>query len=307
MPLRFETPTSDIIELKDFVDWMRAEKINTASEEDMARTAPFLKMLSNNRSFLTNSAIDELKAGYTDEGMRFVYSAQVMMLHRSQGEDDNFYIRANFWPAADDQITRAAGMGPFFYFHPHDHNFNFLTVGYHGPGYWSNYYEYKYGEVNGYPGEHVPSLKFIEKSQLKQGDVMLYRASVDVHEQLPPEEMSITLNVMEDTPRVRLRDQYSFDLENACIAQIININPSPCIFSIVAMLGGGNGEDVLNEIIDHSPDPFLRFSAHKSLAARTSDKTVYRNRMALALKDKSPMVTEWAQRHIEEICPEETV
>ena len=41
-------------------------------------------------------------------------------------------------------MFKASGISPFFYHVPHDHNFSFLTVGYLGPGYWSEYYEYDY-------------------------------------------------------------------------------------------------------------------------------------------------------------------
>ena len=92
------------------------------------------------------------------------------MLH---GRSSKFIIRANFWPALKDSVVRHSGTDPFFYGVPHDHNFSFLTVGYLGPGYWSDYYEYDYGEVVGYPGEEV-DLRFVEKSRLDagQGDAL---------------------------------------------------------------------------------------------------------------------------------------
>jgi hypothetical protein len=34
---------------------------------------------------------------------------------------------------------RASGAAAFVYGLPHDHNFDFLTLGYFGPGYWSDY------------------------------------------------------------------------------------------------------------------------------------------------------------------------
>ncbi|MEI9927755.1 MAG: hypothetical protein WDN44_08700 [Sphingomonas sp.] len=63
-----------------------------------------------------------------------------------------YVLRANFWPARADPVTRASGAAAFFYDLPHDHNFPFLTYGYLGPGYWSDYYEYEIGDVIGLPG-----------------------------------------------------------------------------------------------------------------------------------------------------------
>ena len=50
--------------------------------------------------------------------------------------------------------------------------------------------------VVGFPGEEV-NLRFIEKSRLDQGKVMLYRAHQDVHLQLPADAMSVSLNILE--------------------------------------------------------------------------------------------------------------
>lgn len=49
--------------------------------------------------------------------------------------------------------------------------------------------------VSGWQGETV-GLRFIERSTLSPGKLMLYRAHLDVHSQLAPEAMSVSLNVM---------------------------------------------------------------------------------------------------------------
>ena len=115
---------------------------------------------------------------------------------------------------------RHSGPDPFFYGVPHDHNFSFLTVGYLGPGYWSDYYEYDYGAVVGFPGEDV-ALRFVEKSRLEQGKVMLYRAHRDIHLQLPADAMSVSLNILETSHNSVFRDQYRFDVERSKIAGIM--------------------------------------------------------------------------------------
>ena len=70
-------------------------------------------------------------------------------------------------------MFKASGTSPFFYHVPHDHNFSFLTVGYLGPGYWSEYYEYDYGEVVGMPGEKVDLQVHREvAARSRQGDAL---------------------------------------------------------------------------------------------------------------------------------------
>ncbi|MCI5045305.1 MAG: hypothetical protein MRY72_11465 [Aquisalinus sp.] len=301
MPLHIDTDETDVFSLEDLIDWLKVNQIDTSSTEAMVKAAPALKKLANNREFLASLAVSELKDAYSHDRHIYHYSAQVMLLHLPEKQQDNFYLRANFWPSVKDQPVIAAGPGPFFYNRPHDHNFNFLTVGYFGPGYWSNYYEYNHDRIIGYPGEQIDDLVFTEKRALSEGHIMLYRASCDVHEQLPADSMSISLNVLENSPRVRLTDQYSFDLERKAIKQIINISLAPAVFNIALHLGEGNGEDVLSEIIRLSPDPFIRFNAYKALASRESGAMAYCEGLSAALSDPSEMVSKWARRHIEEV------
>src|SRR3546814_18676077 len=107
------------------------------------------------------------------------------MLHRSY---DKYFIRANFWPGPRDSIFKSSGSSPFFYHVPHDHNFSFLTVGYLGPGHWSEYYEYESDKVVGYPGEAVDT-RYVEGWRLDEGKVMMYRAHSAVTQQLPAAEL----------------------------------------------------------------------------------------------------------------------
>ena len=99
----------------------------------------------------------------------------------------------------------------FSYNIAHDHNFSFLTVGYLGPGYETDIYEYDYDSVEGYVGEKV-EMQFLEKVRFAAGMAMYYRASRDLHIQHPPSEMTIPLNLLIQPPEVRLREQYEFDL-----------------------------------------------------------------------------------------------
>jgi hypothetical protein len=191
------------------------------------------------------------------------YSAQVVMLH---GRGSNFSVRANLWPALKDSIVRHSGQDPFFYGVPHDHNFSFLTVGYLGPGYWSDYYEYDYGNVVGYPGEDV-DLKFIEKSRLEQGKVMLYRAHKDIHLQLPADEMSVSLNIVEASHSAAVRDQYRFDLANRKIDGIMTRTSIEPMLALAAHYGGEEGMDLIDTFVAGHPSDRLRWAALRARAA----------------------------------------
>jgi hypothetical protein len=251
------------IELGDLVQALNDDGFDPADEESFAAAAPLLKRLANNPDFLADLAVRELKDRCTRQSLENRYSSQVIMLHRAS---EKYFIRANFWPSPRDSVYRTSGSSPFFYFMPHDHNFSFLTVGYFGPGYWSEYYEYDYESVVGLPAEKV-DLRFIEKSKLDQGKVMLYRAHRDVHNQLPADEMSVSINIMEASNRLPFLSQYRFDVEKCEVAGILNRSSSEALLALAANHPGGNARDLVESFAAHHPCDRLQFAALRELAA----------------------------------------
>ncbi len=260
----------DSIKVSDLVSFLADSKIDTRCEDSMLATSDMLKKLSNNRSCVAEIALEDLKSRGDLDHTYASYGPQTIMLHYDRRQ--NFYIRANFWPAAEDHIFRSSGADAFFYYSPHDHNFNFMTVGYFGPGYESNYYEYNYEGVHGYPGEDV-DLKFIERSSLSTGKVMLYRAFRDVHDQRPAKEMSMSINIMESTLRGAFMDQYEFDIENSKIKGMINKISASSLLPVIAQAKEGNSEDFLHETVRSHFSGRVRCLALSSLAsvAETSE------------------------------------
>lgn len=217
-------------------------------EESLIGAAQWLRRLGNNRDFLAQVMLDELRdsaAGGGEEAS--AYGAQVVMLSPLGRE---FFLRANFWPGRHDHVFRASGQSAFSYELPHDHNFDFLTVGYFGPGYSSDYYEYDYEAVDGVIGEKA-GLRFIERSTLDPGKLMHYRAHVDVHSQLPPETLSVSLNIMHSGGAQGWLDQYSFDVANDAIAKVISPGGSEIFLRVAVGLGHADARD-LAESFAHS-------------------------------------------------------
>lgn len=250
------------IELGALIEALNSDGFDPADEESFAAMAPLLKKLANNRDFLAELAVAELKDRCSRQSLENRYSSQVLMLHRAS---DKFFIRANFWPSGRDSVLRSSGASPFFYHVPHDHNFSFLTVGYLGPGYWSEYYEYDYDGVVGLPGEKV-DLRFVEKARLEQGKVMLYRAHRDVHDQLPADDMSVSINIMEASNRLPFLDQYRFDVGKCEIAGILTRTASEALLALAANHDGGNGRDLVESFAASHPCDRIRFSALRELA-----------------------------------------
>lgn len=255
------------IGLSDVVQALNDDSFDPADEDSFAAAAPLLKQLANNRDFLAELAIAELNDRCTRQTLENRYSSQVMMLHRAS---EKYFIRANFWPSPRDSLFKASGTSPFFYHLPHDHNFSFLTVGYLGPGYWSEYYEYDYEQVVGVPGEKV-DLTFIEKTRLDQGKVMLYRAHRDVHNQLPADDMSVSINIMEASNRLSFLSQYQFDVKKCEVARILTRTSMEALLAIAANHDSGNGRDLVESFAAHHPCDRIQFAALRELAAAEPD------------------------------------
>lgn len=230
MPRVIECADDAACELGDCLAAMQADGFRPQEEDSLMSAARWLRKLGNNREFLADVMLEELKDAAHGGEDASAYGAQVITLS-PLGHD--FFIRANFWPSRDEYAFRASGQAAFSYELPHDHNFDFLTVGYFGPGYASDYYEFDYEAVDGIVGEKA-HLRFTERSTLDPGKLMHYRAHRDVHSQLPPESLSVSLNIMHSGGAQGWLDQYRFDTEKDEISGVISAGGSE-IFLRVAV------------------------------------------------------------------------
>lgn len=250
------------IDLAELVETLE-DRFDPRDEEGMAQWAPALRRLAKNREFLGDVAIEELKQHCCGQTARNQYSAQVILLH---GKSQKFVVRANFWPSETDSVYTNSGPEPFFYGMPHDHNFSFLTVGYLGPGYRSDYYEYDYDRVVGCPGEEV-DLRFVERSCLSEGKVMLYRKHRDVHSQLPPDSLSVSLNILAVSAETEFKEQYSFDLTSSKVTGTVNPSALETFVRLAGVFGGGNGQDLVEDFAERHPSDRIRLAAWRAKAA----------------------------------------
>ena len=184
------------------------------------------------------------------------------MLSELGGE---FFLRANIWPSADEASYRASGGSSFVYGLPHDHDFDFLTVGYFGPGYWSDYYEYDYGAVAGAVGEPA-GLRFVERSRLYEGKLMHYRAHRDVHAQLPPDSLSVSINVMHAGGAQGWLDQYSFDTDANRVAGVLGRSAAEAFMRIAVGLSGEEALDLAEHFARSHPSDRMRLTALEAQA-----------------------------------------
>jgi hypothetical protein len=294
MPRVIDCADQPPLELAEVVEALNASCWDPEDEDSFAAMGHLLKGLAANRRFLADIAAAELKDRCTRQSRENRYSSQVIMLHRAS---EKFFLRANFWPSERDSVVKTSGISPFFYHVPHDHNFSFLTVGYMGPGYWSDYYEYGYEGVTGHVGEKV-DLRFVERSRLDQGKVMLYRAHRDVHNQLPADDMSVSINIMEASVRQPMLDQYRFDVKTCEIAGILTKTSSEALLALAANSGDPDARGLVEDFAKRHPSERIRFGALRELAFAEPAVEDRLERLSRGTGDASRFVAEMSAREL---------
>lgn len=292
MPRVLDPGDGDAIGLDDLVAALDTTRFDPRDEDSLAALGPLLARLGRNRDFLADLVIAELEDRCSGQSTGNSYGAQVFLLRPANGR---YVLRANFWPARNDAVVRASGAAPFFYDVPHDHNFSFLTVGYQGPGYWSDYYDYDVAAVAGLPGE-VAGLRFVERSRLEPGKVLLYRARRDVHRQLPPDSLSVSLNILAYDRAQPWHDQFRFDIAAGTIGEGLTTAPSEALVALAVHYAGEAGLALAAELAKRHPAPRMRVTALRALAARERAAEERHAVWARGLSDPDGYVAGYARR-----------
>jgi hypothetical protein len=256
------------IGLEECVDGLLASGFDPREEHSLLGAAAQLRRLGNDRTFLGDLVVAELAARHRDETGTNSYGPQVIML-APPGRGD-FFMRANIWPSQDEHAMRASGAASFVYGLPHDHNFDFLTLGYFGPGYWSDYYEFDYETVAGCRGEAV-ALRFAERSRLEEGRILHYRAHRDVHAQGPADSLSVSLNILYASGAQGWFDQYGFDVAQGRITRILSNNSNEAFIRVAVGLGGEEARDLALRFGKGHPSDRMRLHAWAALASVAED------------------------------------
>jgi len=209
--------------------------------------------------------VAELEARRREEDTANFCGPQVDMLHAPDGGD--FFMRANIWPSEDECMTRASGGASFIYGFSHDHIFDSLTLGYFGPGYWSDYYEHEYEEVGGWRGEPV-ALRFVEKSRLEEDKIMHYRALRDLHAQLLANALFVSIDIVHSSGSLGWMDHYNFDVRNSRVGRIVSPGSSEAFLRVAEGLGTPEAPEVAELFGARHPSERMRLASWRALASR---------------------------------------
>jgi hypothetical protein len=262
MPRVIEVSDPASITLEECIDGLDAVGFDPRDDARLLEAACWLRKLGNNRTFLGDLLLAELTGTGAQTKVDSAYTPQSIML---SGYRPGYFLRANIWPAASDPVCKASGGGTFAYGMAHDHNFDFLTLGYHGPGYASDYWEYDYDQVQGIPGEQA-GLRFTGRRVLTPGTILHYRAHRDVHAQHPPESLSVSINVMATDPVQGWYDQYGFDPASDRITALLGPNSTETFLRLAVACQNENARDFAANIGATHPSDRLRLAAFEARA-----------------------------------------
>lgn len=279
------------LELDEYLELVRS-KVDLGDEQSLADSAPWLHALANNRELIVQRLNDLVYDQFKTKGLPYSSSQTIFL-----GSGENFMLRANIWPSTADIVAGRVFQSQLIYDVAHDHNYHFLTVNFSGSGYETDIYEYDHDKVIGYVGEPV-DMQLLQRAQFTKGSVMLYRASKDLHIQHPPKEMSVTINLIASLPEVRMREQYYFDVEQACISMYPDGGDSSVrssFMQVVSMLGDENTVQLLSDLMKKHPSPRTRLAAAEALENMGQGAGVWDQ----ALRDPHPLLVRAARLRLD--------
>lgn len=255
------------IELDEYLEIVDTT-VDLQDQDSILASAPSLHALSQNARLLDRFLRRPLEsAALADslEGENLYTDATLLLSSSSQR---SCFVRANIWRKSKSRAGTFDFDNKLYSYHDgHDHNFDFMTVGYYGSGYHTRIFEYDQSKVTGEIGERV-EMRFLEETTLPKGKVMFYRKSVDIHEQFGPDEISVSLNLMTLSPTQRYRQQYRFDLNNGLISGYVDGSQSRrvSILEIAGAIGDENTAELLATIARQNPCPRARAAAYRSFS-----------------------------------------
>lgn len=257
-----------IVEVEELLQYI-GRHVDPDDRASVVAAAPYLHGLSLNKAALVELLNEDLARCLARASDSIFYSHHSLIL----GGAERLTIRANLWPP----VSKFAGVAHrkvhvdrvYAYNYPHDHNFDFLTVGWVGHGYSTDIWQYRTKDVRGLPGERV-DMTFLESTTLTEGKVMLFRDGEDIHIQHAPIELSVSLNLLVETRNTAVREQYIFDTEARTIlgyATGTHVSRSVLTIQLAALIGNDATFALLHDVAKCGATPRVRTAANHSIAA----------------------------------------
>ncbi len=268
MATTIHTTATDILSLEEYIDFIM-HNVDLDDAASLIESAPKLKALANNKHLLRNQINQFLKSPDQSQGDN-LYTDNSFIFWKNFGSSaatKRFMVRANVWlePKAYggnlewDALHKAYNIA-------HNHNFSLLTAGYWGGGYATDIFEVDESKIVGYVGEKV-QLTFLERTRLNENSMIFFRRFKDVHIQYPPEDLSISLNLIPYEAGKEIAEQFDFDMKNSTISAIAHTNvwDRVNLLKIASLVGDENTYDIIDEFSQRSTCPRTRLAALEGL------------------------------------------
>ncbi|ALN89977.1 MULTISPECIES: hypothetical protein [Lysobacter] len=278
------TSTASEDDLFDYI----FSRVDSMDPDSIADAAPVLAAYASDSGLVARTMAQSMRSILDGQPPPFV-APQCYVIARRR----HIMIRANVWtPLKQTGALRKNEERVYSYDTAHDHNFNFLTIGYFGAGYRTHIVQIDPSQLNGEIGDSAPILDS-EVTSLPKGKIMLYQAHRDVHRQAPPDELSISLNVLFNNQSQISKCQYNFVIEEER-ARILSYTSASIhsrlsmLAEMAVMVGGDELMGLFNDIVD-APllPPRMRLMCLEGLR---EDQAAYRGAMERLYADESDMV-----------------
>jgi hypothetical protein len=281
-----------VVSLAEFMAYVEHE-VELEAPDGILAAASMFRALAKDRSLVVDQINEEIR----NLSNREVPPPQVAFEARGRG----FTVRASLWPSAADTASGRVYESDFSHHLAHDHNYDFLTMGYYGPGCTSEIYRYDPASIEGYVGE-VVNLEFAERAHLGPGQMMFYRRHRDVHVQLPPADLSITLNLLvwPSHPEA-CTDRYYFDLGTQPLAAFPREADSSrriSLMNMAARIGDAETRELIEGLATQHPCARTRLGAYQCLTQTNLGPAETERLWLLGSRDPHRLVANQARRRL---------
>ncbi len=184
------------------------------------------------------------------------------------GHNDNLFLRMNLWPSFNGRQARLVDeLAVYSYEEPHDHNFDFLTIGAFGPGYSTDIYSYSSNRDEMLENAAV-ALEYVESFHLSRGKKYWFQSGRHVHIQRLPESFSSSINIIIKNEAETAKPQFYFDLSESTAKRLTDntVGKQKNFLALCAHLKSEKARELLTYYERDSGIRILREHASRLLA-----------------------------------------
>lgn len=270
--VRDPTPAS----LEECLAELTAWGFDPAEETSLSHAANWLKRLGNNPGFLGDVLIAMLAGqGQVAPDMPLPQGIGPNRVVLARPRRGNFLLTADLWPSAADHALRAGTPQMLGYDLVHNHNADFLTLGYFGPGCGVDDYACDPETLSGWIGEPV-LLRPLGRLRLEPGRLVHYRPQCDVHCLYPPASLSVSLTLTYVQGAQSWDSCYVFEpvagsAGSFRVAKVLGHGSSEAFLRLALALGGEEAADLALRFGTQHPSDRMRLTAWHALAGAAPD------------------------------------